>query len=288
LVPRYGPPGGGTPTTTGTSRRGLPRPLPAGQVIGCAHRHRTVDTDPSAATSSSASLAPATAQSARSWLIAAVGPGLRRFELAAASSAFGRVEVDYLLASGTVEDHRFSARHGRRRAIRPPTRAGKRPDEPPVPPHGSIISFGPTAAAPRCTVMPLSASTREVTMRNRSGRPGQDPSRISGTVCHASSGARHRPTRCRRILSLRDQGRALRARRASRPARRETCGRRAGGRRAAPRPTPIPPARSRADRGRVCIQLASGPALPAGDPSTAAAPTQGRPPDVAMRWLRHP
>lgn len=37
-MPRRGPPGGGTPTTTRTSRRGFPRPLPAGQVIGCAHR----------------------------------------------------------------------------------------------------------------------------------------------------------------------------------------------------------------------------------------------------------
>ena len=60
-MPRCGPPGGGTPTTTPTSRRGLPRPLPAGQVIGCAHRPTASSTPtPSAATSSSASLAPAT------------------------------------------------------------------------------------------------------------------------------------------------------------------------------------------------------------------------------------
>ncbi len=55
-MPRCGTPGGGTPTTTGTSRRGLPRPLPAGQVIGCAHRPTASSTPtPSAATSSSAS-----------------------------------------------------------------------------------------------------------------------------------------------------------------------------------------------------------------------------------------
>jgi hypothetical protein len=60
-VPRCGPPGGGTPTTTGTSRRGPPRPLPAGQVIGCVHRPTASSTPtPSAATSSSASLARAT------------------------------------------------------------------------------------------------------------------------------------------------------------------------------------------------------------------------------------
>ncbi len=60
-MPRRGPVGGRTPTTTGTSRRGLPRPLPAGQVVGCAHRPTASSTPtPSAATSSSASLAPAT------------------------------------------------------------------------------------------------------------------------------------------------------------------------------------------------------------------------------------
>ena len=49
-MPRRGPPSGGAPTSTGTSGRGLPRPLPAGQVVGCAHRPtRIVDTAPNQA-----------------------------------------------------------------------------------------------------------------------------------------------------------------------------------------------------------------------------------------------
>jgi len=99
------------------------------------------------------------------------------------------------------------------------------------------------------------------------------------------------PSRARRILSLRDQGRALRARRASqaRPSR-DLRPSRGPAWRAAHRPRPRPSA-ERSPRGswpsRAC-QRASDPALQAANPSTAAASGKGRLPASLRDGLRPP
>ena len=83
----------------------------------------------------------------------------------------------------------------------------------------------------------------------------------------------------RRILSLRDQGRALRARRASqaRPPRDLRPVARADLARGAQTATPNLAEKITTGIGvESCSQLTSGPALHAADPSTVAAPAQGR------------
>lgn len=89
-----------------------------------------------------------------------------------------------------------------------------------------------------------------------------------------------RPDRicCRRILSLRDQGRPLRARRATGSAAARPSAVAAAGRRAAAQaPTPSRGGRLRRGTGAGSEgPLRSGPTLSATDPSTAAASAQGR------------